>query len=157
MKPEDGHILGEVLCKVLEREAFMFAQPADKKSFTVPRGELLRSAIRFSGNNIAGVILISLQVDLAREIAANILGEDSDDEVAISQANDAFGEILNVLCGQFITTVEGAEPIFDLSVPRVGPANKDDWSKIYNRPSSIPLMVDDQFSVLVDLDVKQIG
>ena len=123
----------------------------------MPDGELLRSAIRFSGNSIAGVIVVSIQLSLAQEIAANILGEEPGDETAVNQANDAFGEILNILCGQFLTTVEGPEPVFDLSVPLVGTASKDDWMRIYNRPTSISLMVDDIYAVLVDLDVKLMG
>ena len=157
MKPEDICALGEVFCKVLEQEAFVFALPIEKNGGVSINGELLRSAIRFTGNGITGVILISLQVALAREIAANILGEDSEADIVTQQADDALGELLNVLCGQFLTTVEGTEPVFDLSVPRVGAATAADWAKVYDRQSSLLFMVDDFFHVLVDLEVKPIG
>jgi hypothetical protein len=62
-------------------------------------------------------ISITFPEELCLEIAANALGAEPEDDFVKEQAGDAVGEIVNILCGRFLTEVEGTEPVFNLSVP----------------------------------------
>jgi hypothetical protein len=99
---------------VLERQAFLFADPAEGGEKA--DGPLLAASLRFAGAR-AGSLALAAPVALAREIAAGILGCDADDPMAGERTGDACKEILNIACGQALTALFGTDPVFDLGVP----------------------------------------
>ncbi len=105
---------GQVLQEVLERQAFIFVDPADGSES--PEEGLIATSLRFSGA-AAGGLSLAAPVELAREIAAGILGCEPDDPMAEERAGDACKEILNIACGQALTTWFGTAPVFDLGIP----------------------------------------
>lgn len=50
-------------------------------------------------------------------IAANMLGEDESQQVPLQR--DALGELANVICGNVLPAIGGAEAVFHLAAPRV--------------------------------------
>ena len=50
-------------------------------------------------------------------LAANLLGVDSNDEDAGAQGEDAVREFMNIVCGQLVTAVYGADEVFNLTIP----------------------------------------
>jgi len=153
MKSEDINVLVEVFCSVLERESFMFGYAIDKEEGT-PADCMQLAKLTFSGEEVSGAISIILPEDLALEVAANILGAESDEDFVKEQAHDALGELLNVLCGQFLTTVEGEVPVFDLGVPVVNEIGGSEWKEMLQFDNTALLMVEDEFSVLLQLKIN---
>lgn len=154
MKSRDIEILAEVFSSVLERESFMFAAPMDK-SEVVSSSEMFEADISFSGENVAGNLSLVLPKPLTLELAGNMLGAEPEEEFVQEQASDALGELLNVLCGQFLTTVEGEVPIFDLGVPVVTPLTNDQWQELLRQEFTSVLMVEDEYNVLLKLKLEQ--
>lgn len=153
MKNDDIEVLAGVFCSVLERESFMFGDVIDKDE-GVTFGTMHKAVLTFTGDLVSGEIALVLPEQLSLELAANMLGAETDENFVKEQANDALGELLNVLCGQFLTTVEGEIPIFDLSVPIVTIINDSDWNDLLKSDHSILLMVEDEYNVLISLKVK---
>ena len=108
--------LARVTVEVLERYAFMVADPRPKEEgpadFPTP---LWRVVIDYAGPYGGALGLVAPPV-LARQIAANLYGAEPD-EVSEEQAQDALKELLNVTCGDYLHEIEGDEPIFDLTAP----------------------------------------
>ena len=118
----------QALQEVLERQAFLFADPADGGEEA--GGPLLSASLRFAGAR-AGGLAFAAPMALAREIAAGILGCDAGDPMAEERAGDACKEILNIACGQTLTSLFGTEPVFDLGVPQarlLSPEEAADWA-----------------------------
>ena len=55
----------------------------------------------------------------AVQLAANLLGLDPDAPTAQTDAEDALGEFLNVLCGNLVTMWYGTTAVFNVGIPRV--------------------------------------
>jgi hypothetical protein len=127
MDEETRAAAGRVLAEVLEKQAFLFADPAEGES---PDAGLIATSLRFAGARQGGLALAATP-ELAREIAAGILGCEPDDPQAEERAGDACKEILNIACGQALTTWFGTEPVFDLGIPEariLSPDEAADWS-----------------------------
>jgi CheY-specific phosphatase CheX len=57
--------------------------------------------------------------EFAIQLAANLLGTDPADPEALTDAEDALRELLNVLCGNLVTSWHGDTAVFNLGIPQV--------------------------------------
>ncbi len=153
MKPDQIEIVQDVFCDVLEQLAFMFGEPVDKEELVKNNTKHVQAHMSFSGDQ-SGEIFVTVPSDMCPELAANVLGVEPDDERVFDLANDALKEILNITCGQLLTTVIGVEPVFDLSVPDINNINPRKWSKLLEEPESLGFLVDD-YPVLLNFIIKE--
>lgn len=127
-----------VFREVLERQAFLFAEPGEEGSPGPAEAEGVVLSLAFSGP-VRGRLDLSLPRGLAVEIAANVLGTEPDDPEAGARAVDACRELLNVTCGNLVTALWGEGPVFDLAIPETLSAS--DWDAA--APGTIPFLVED--------------
>ena len=140
--------MSQTFFEVLERLAFMFGDPCPVEGLETDSEQFLHATIAFEGP-VCGTIGVAAPVGLCAEIASNILGTDLDqDPFATGEAPDAFKEILNVICGQFLTTRYGCQPVFHLSIPRVEKVGRADWEALLERPETIGFLVEDAPAVV---------
>ena len=109
----------QAVCNVAERSFFAFAEPADAASADTlaPAGTRAMSAsVRFSGP-CAGVMHVTMAVELTRELAALFSG---DPDLTFSDADltDMAGEFGNMVTGAWLTAAD-ATSTFDLAAPVV--------------------------------------
>lgn len=144
--------LGEVFADVLMAQTFLFAEECSKEEVE-DAGEVtyLKSAISFDGPT-AGVLEMAMPVAVAVEAGANMLG--LDEAEAQDCAEDAFGELANVLCGQLLTTLFGADQVFSLSLPTVSPAPPGLLDSLLGDPDCIAFTIDDA-AVMVRLSLRE--
>lgn len=83
-------------------------------------------------------------------LAANMLGLDSDDDLANERGEDSLKELLNVGCGNLLTELAGPDPVFDLEVPRAEKLDADGWGKFCHVEETVALLVD-EYPLLVRL------
>jgi len=106
--------LAAVVSGVLENLAFMVnddcSAPASSET------TWLECQISYSGP-ATGVLHCWCTRNFAIQLTANLLGTNPSDAAAEDQMEDALGEFMNVVCGQFVTTCHGVGPVFDLSIP----------------------------------------
>ena len=139
---EAGPVLEAVTIDVLEDEAFLFAD-ADTDAPAVVGQELQGALMSFSGP-IDGVLGLALPAELAAELTANILGLEPDDPEAAATAPDAFKEVLNVICGQFLTNCYGSAPVFELSIPQTATTDAPEWVREWARSEQLHFLVDEE-------------
>jgi len=119
MKIEDSSKLPEVFASVAQQQAFAFVEDLGPGSAapSQPDGEGLHASIVFSGPS-SGRIRLLLPFKVCASLAENVLGLDEGEaESRLADVGDVVAELLNVLCGQFLTAVEGDKPVFNLSAP----------------------------------------
>ena len=90
----------------------------------------------------AGTIGLVAPNELCVELAANILGMDSED-ADDNYTYDAIKELTNILCGQFITSLFGEDMIFDLSPPSVEAINRERWNRLISDEKTTGFVIDD--------------
>jgi CheY-specific phosphatase CheX len=145
----------QAMQEVLERQAFLFADPAEGGEEA--EGPLLSASLRFAGAR-AGSLALAAPMPLAREIAAGILGCDAEDAMAEERAGDACKEILNIACGQTLTALFGTAPVFDLGIPVVRSLSGDEASDWTAAPQVLALSVEGTPLYLrLDLDADGAG
>ncbi len=123
MKAALEEIMSQVTIETLEKLAFMFAFPAegagDQAEDSTVTGE-----VSFSGP-FSGTLVITISVDVLKELTANMLGIDDEEESTESQRSDALKETMNIVCGNLLPAIGGDQVVFDIGVPEVLPSMKD--------------------------------
>ena len=147
--------LVDVATQVLEQQAFMFGEPCAKEELETAADIFLHAHMEFSGP-VCGTVGIEAPAEVCAELAANMLGVEVDDPLAAEDAKDALQELLNVICGQLLTTAYGAAPVFNLSIPQVEEVARVDWERQVDAADTIGLLVDDE-PFLVYLKLKEGG
>ena len=147
LQHDQSEALTEVFCSVLETLAFMFGDQVEKDELPPESDENLAVKIRFKGPN-AGELTLIAPADICLELAANILGVDDSSELADAKAHDALKELVNVTCGQLLTTIFGEEPVFDLTVPEVQPIDGPGWRELLTNEESVAFNVEENLVML---------
>jgi len=142
----------DVFCQVLEQVAFAFGEETSKEELPSDGvSNYLRCSICFKGP-FKGTIEMTLPTDFCEELAANTLGVEQE-EITPEMAADALKEVANVTCGQWLTTIAGDRPVFDLTIPNIEPLDSQGWKQLYDGASSIAMIVDD-VPALIDITVE---
>jgi chemotaxis protein CheY-P-specific phosphatase CheC len=130
----------ESLQSVLETMVFMITDELEDDELDTGAQDMLRAEMQFSGAH-SGKAVLAAQSDLCAEIAENMLGIDEED-LNESSLEDALREILNMTCGQYLTSRWGEEEVFDLTVPNVVKIDAGQWSEL----------AEDEQSVVIDAE-----
>ena len=134
-------MLEAALIDVLERYAFMFAEPTAPEELPVPEGPLYRADMSFTGPR-SGSLCLVWPTSACVPLAANILGAEPQD-LMIGAGEDAFRELLNVTCGEFLVKLGGPEAVFNLSIPTIRELPPYDWQSFAAEPGFAGLLSDD--------------
>lgn len=106
--------LASTFSETLAGLAFMFVDGDPGQSPI--SGDCVECAIGYQGP-CSGTLRLRCTREFAALLAANLLGIEPDDEAAHEKAQDALKELMNVLCGQFVTDTYGRDAVFNLSLP----------------------------------------
>jgi chemotaxis protein CheY-P-specific phosphatase CheC len=147
-------VIDEVFCKVLEKQAFLFPDKTPADELPPQSGNMLYAHISFSGAPANGEIKFYAPEVMCQEIAANFLGIEADSPEAASKALDSLMEMLNMVCGNFLTDFAGEEAVFDLTVPSAAPISKEEWSAVLSRPDALCYCADD-YAIVCVLAMKE--
>lgn len=109
-------MLATTLSDVLGNLAFMSISDDPRDESAITAAEWIEAGISYRGP-FAGAITLRCTQDFAYELAGNLLSVSPDDPEAQPKSIDAVKELLNIVCGRFITNVYGVEPVFDLTPP----------------------------------------
>ncbi len=142
MENERIQLLENVFCDVFENLAFMFGELVDKSDLMHNNMKHTLAQMRFDGDR-TGEVILTVPDEMCPEIAANVLGIDPDDDQVYDLAGDALKEMLNIICGQLLTALEGSDPVFDLTVPKIQNIKIEDWNELLKRDESLAFIVDD--------------
>ncbi|MCK5520813.1 MAG: chemotaxis protein CheX [Candidatus Marinimicrobia bacterium] len=145
-------LLNNVVCSVFEQMAFMFGDPIDCSDCEPPSDNILKVSMSFSGDK-EGYIELLIVENMCPVIASNVLGVSPDDEKANIYGIDSVKEMLNVICGQALTELEGEEPVFNLSVPQEESVKVKYWKKAIKSDDYTCLDID-EFLTMVKFDIK---
>ncbi len=113
--------LASTVEELLESMAFLFLDPAELDEFDGYEGAMSHARVTFRGD-LQGALQVFMDDSKATELAANMLGEDSPEEVTDEQRADALKELANVLCGHAITVEAGDMVSCEISSPSAGSA-----------------------------------
>ena len=135
-------VLTNVSIHVLENHAFLFPEREDVDPSRACATDLLQASVQFGGA-ASGELILCVPIELANEIAADILGVDIGSEDAAPLIRDAVGELANVLCGNVLKATEFKAQVLDLAAPEVSAVNAEVWKNLSSKAQTIELSVDD--------------
>lgn len=106
-----------VITRILEESAYVFTDVLEDPPAQITADwKATGVKLKFFGKE-SGEMRMWASDGFAQVVAANMLGIGEEDEQAIQKGMDALKESLNIILGNFITTVYGVELIFDLGLP----------------------------------------
>ena len=99
-------------------ETMMFMDLEENPDSVIGAGETFLSSITFTGE-LEGCLGFSAGIESARNIAANMLGLDPEEETNQSEITDALGEVTNMIMGSFKSRVAEKGNDISVSIPSV--------------------------------------
>ena len=127
-------VVRHVIPWVFEEGAFMFSEVAGRDMFDARESDLVKAELFYRGAQ-AGNLILATQGLFAVHLAANMLGRDPFDAFLIPLADDAVGEILNMLAGNLLANLYGTTADIDIGMPKVTRANSSALQKDMTRMS----------------------
>jgi CheY-specific phosphatase CheX len=116
MNKELDQVMTAMAAEVFESLAFLIPMPEeDGPSNSSPR---IAAQVAFSGP-FGGALALSVDAAMLPALAANMLGTEEGTAVSQDHQNDAFKELLNVLCGNLLPIIAGKEAVFDVHAPQL--------------------------------------
>ena len=115
MNNQFKEILGKVAAETLQSLAFMFAFPEDERDY-IDIDSTVAASISFTGP-FTGTLALAVSDQVLPKLADNMLGTEG--EIPLSQEQDAFKELLNVICGNVLPAIAGKQVIFKIDVPKI--------------------------------------
>lgn len=102
--------------EVLANLAFMFV--SQETADAGPGDLCLEASIVYRGA-LSGRLRLRCSQEFSRALTANLLGMDPENPEAAAKSDDALKELMNVLCGQYVTAAYGSDGVFNLGIPEV--------------------------------------
>ena len=109
--------LSQAVAQTVEALTFVFATPEPWEP-PVLSGVEISVEVAFEGH-FEGDLVFVCPSSAAREMTLNMLGLEEGDAAAEAQIHDALKELVNILCGNILPTLAGAEAVFNLSAPNI--------------------------------------
>lgn len=130
--------LGHVLVSMVD----MSPCPTTPEEMPEMKSDALNIRIEYSGKH-AGELGLILERPLASLIAARILGLQNTADVYDDMIEDAMRELLNVICGHFLTLMYGYAPVFKIALPKVFTIGSAACNMLRSNPNVCTFMVDE--------------
>lgn len=117
MNRPDHETLSRVSADTLEKLTFLLCSYEEEEALPGSEARSWSGAsVTFEGP-LKGSLMLLFSEDIVHEIAMNMLG--SEEPLTRDQEQDALGEAANVLCGNLLPLIAGADAVFSIGSPRV--------------------------------------
>lgn len=110
--------LANLTIEALERTAFVVAEPAEEDFMHELADCEWAAKIEYSGP-LAGQVYLSASTGFLLELAASILGTDTDEVSAETEGQDALREMSNIVGGSVVSELGGERCELSLGLPSV--------------------------------------
>ena len=117
MNDEIKEILSRVTIDTLEKLAFIFAYSEDEVTFDDAEN-MTTACVAFQGP-FSGRLMTMIPSHALLEIAANMLGMDDGDEIALADQHDTLKETLNIICGNLLPEISDKQAVFSIGTPEI--------------------------------------
>jgi len=104
--------------RTLEDAAFVFVEEVERNSAPWADGSIIEALITFRGPE-SGHLTIAVTQEHAIALAANLLVVDPEAPDAVKAANDALGELANILCGVLLESWFPGDGSYGMGTPLV--------------------------------------
>ena len=122
MNPTEQAML-DVVEETLASLAFMF--PVEPDTPAAPAPEAMERAVVELLRALPGALLLSASSGMLEPLATNMLGLEDGACPSPEQKQDAFKELLNVICGNLLPAIASPREVFDVYEPGLLAAQDD--------------------------------
>jgi chemotaxis protein CheY-P-specific phosphatase CheC len=118
--------------------------PHMKEGTNMPemKSDAFNVRVEYSGKH-AGELCLILEHPLASRIAARILGMEDMNDLSNDMIEDAVRELMNVVCGNFVTLMYGYTPVLNVSIPKVTQIGSVVCNQLMTSPNVCTFTVDE--------------
>jgi chemotaxis protein CheY-P-specific phosphatase CheC len=141
MSENPAGYLMEALGHVLLTMVSMSPCPTEASAMPEITGEALNVRIEYSGRH-SGELGLIMERPLATRIASRILGLENENDIFDDMMEDAIRELINVVCGHFVTLMFGYTPVLKVSIPKVFRLDGAACTMLMSNPNICTFMVD---------------
>jgi len=119
-------VLHQTAVKIMEELVLLFFLPADDTA--VKKADPMTTAVVTFSGPFSGTLVMKLSTKILPVLAANMLGADDHEEIALDDQFGSLTETLNIICGNFLPELAGKKKVFDIDQPKM--ASKEELHRI---------------------------
>ncbi len=119
----------KIVPEVIQNFVYLFCDPLDSADVTLPQSPLICAETVFRGD-VKGELSIGTTPELCREMAANITGAEATGGEPTGMAEDALGEVVNVVCGHLVTALAGENAEVTPAIAKVTRKEAEGWKEL---------------------------
>lgn len=106
------------------------------------QGDALNVRVNYAGE-YTGELGLILERGLVSCIAARVMGLDDAEDISDDMVDDALRELMNVICGHFVTLMYGDKALINVSTPQVFPVKNALCNMLKSSPDIHGFMIED--------------
>ena len=145
--------LEALVIETLEQQAFLLGDPVSMDELPQSIRNGMSVSMAFQSDSSSGQMSLVCPEELALELAANVLGLDEAMQVERQDAEDALGELVNVVVGRSVTTLFQGDETVRIGAPQLAyDLSGDRWTAVRGSESSCPLLIED-YPTIVTLEL----
>lgn len=133
--------LYELVSGILEEAAFIFTDPAQE--IESRSEDAISVLLPFTGDS-AGSLVLTTGANICTEIAANLLGIEPDDPLALTKATEAQGEILNIIAGKLLVELLGNHTNYTIGIPEAISPTISEYQQMQERAVQSLYLIDEE-------------
>jgi two-component system, chemotaxis family, chemotaxis protein CheY len=141
-EPPEQDQLFQRFASILESVTYMSAEALPAGQRPSAPGDFFRARLSFSGGAL-GVLSLTVPRLLAAQMAANALGIEPDDPVALNHDADMVGELLNIACGHVLDVIAEGKDV-QLEPPVIIRHDASKWDELARDPVKMWCLVEGQ-------------
>jgi len=145
----DADRLGELVVDALERTAFLIVDACDEEDLPGPFRIQRRARIAITGMG-DGTVWLDADDGFVCELAAGLLGCDSDEVDAATTGREALTELANIVGGSVVVALGGEDREYRLGLPESFDADAESAPATGTAPGSVrALLASDEGAIAV--------
>lgn len=145
----------QAVTSVITAMAGISAEVIEAREIPPFEAPLVNARIAYNGP-YSGDLGLMIEQPLAELIGTHMLGFGPGEHLIQDMIDDAVKELLNVVCGRFLTLMFGNKPVFSLNVPQVFPLGSQVCNALLQSTPLIAFRVEG-YALLGSIRIKKSG
>lgn len=147
----NNEILMKVVAKTLSDYALVFGDWETSAGLKAREAAYVMSSVRFTGK-LSGTLLVAASAALCREIAASVLGLETENKSLPVNKSDALNEFANIAAGHFITEAAGTDASMEIQPPVFQEIPGHRWKDMAQKAGGGFVIDDEAITAVITID-----
>ncbi|OFZ54185.1 MAG: hypothetical protein A2428_01845 [Bdellovibrionales bacterium RIFOXYC1_FULL_54_43] len=147
MQPKVQEVLSDTFSSILREFAYILTERVPDQELGSAPGEMVDVRMTFRGP-LQGEFRLLVSPDACREVAANFLGFDEEDDFVNAHLEDGAKELINIVGGNVLGNFDNGSEPYVIGIPSARRFDPGEWEAIRGSREKVVLRGDERLFIL---------